>query len=145
MTTVTFCFRMSVAPQRQTPKKLLKEAKEEQNQRPYNLLDYDRVIDTLFQKEFAARSTTFIAPCSRDDRLRRPERSWMSFTRQPRRRATISTGPKFQILEPRNSSKKAKRGNSMPRRIKWTHYGNGNSENRNEWRPQLRVGAIANL
>lgn len=44
---------MSTTPERPTPKKLLKEAKEEEHQHPYNLLDYDKVIDTLFQKEFS--------------------------------------------------------------------------------------------
>jgi hypothetical protein len=44
---------MSATFERPTPKKLLKEAKEEEHQHPYNLLDYDKVIDTLIQKEFS--------------------------------------------------------------------------------------------
>jgi hypothetical protein len=40
-------------PEVPTPKKLLKEAKAEAHQHPFDLLDYGEVIDTLFKKGFS--------------------------------------------------------------------------------------------
>lgn len=44
---------MSLTPEIPTPKKLLKEAKAEPLQHPYDLSDYGHVIDTLFKKGFS--------------------------------------------------------------------------------------------
>ena len=44
---------MGLIPEVPTPKKLLREAKAEQHQHPYDLLDYGDVIDTLFRKGFS--------------------------------------------------------------------------------------------
>ena len=40
-------------PAKPTPGKLLKEAKAEQHQQPYDLLDYGGVVDTLYRKGFS--------------------------------------------------------------------------------------------
>ena len=44
---------MSLIPEIPTPKKLLKDAKAEPLQHPYDLSDYGKVIDTLFKKGFS--------------------------------------------------------------------------------------------
>jgi hypothetical protein len=44
---------MSLTPEIPTPKRLLKEAKTEELQHPYDLTDYGEVIDVLFRKGFS--------------------------------------------------------------------------------------------
>ena len=50
---ITFSPPMDLTPEIPTPKRLLKEAKAETPQHPYDLADYGDVIDVLFRKSFS--------------------------------------------------------------------------------------------